>query len=161
MKHSRLFLTLCMSILFVPSLLSAGPFLGVSQGLESTTLEVGILGRRAEQHLSFSLPTINAAPEDYFKAPVLGATVSVRTLRFKPLVLSAGIKSQISWESTDGYVLGLGGAIALSYEFIGRGGVLFLEGSYLPWITTQGSLSTNLGEKQLTQWIRLGYRQAF
>nr|WP_319472289.1 hypothetical protein [uncultured Sphaerochaeta sp.] len=161
MKHNKLILSLFLIILFVPSLLSAGAFLGVSQGLASTTLEVGILGRRAEQHLSFSLPTIDATPEDYFKAPVLGGTVSVRTLRFKPLVLSAGVKSQISWESTDGYVLGLGGTLALSYEFIGRGGVLFLEGSYLPWITTQGSLSTNLGEKQLTQWIRLGYRQVF
>ncbi len=56
----------------------------------------------------------------------------MRTLRFKPLVLSAGIKSQISWESTDGYILGLGGVAALSYEFIRKGGgVFFLEGSYL------------------------------
>lgn len=161
MKHNKRVLSLIFLIIFIPSLLCAGVFLGVSQGLESTTLEVGILGRRAEQHLSFSLPTINAAPEDYLKAPVLGATVSVRTLRFKPLVLSAGIKSQISWESTDGYILGLGGVAALSYEFIRKGGVFFLEGSYLPWVTTQGTLSTNLGEKQLGQWIRLGYRQAF
>ncbi len=161
MKHSKLILLLVLLILFVPFHLFAGVFLGVSQGLESTTLEVGILGRRAEQHLSFSLPTINAAPEDYLKAPVLGATVSVRTLRFKPLVLSGGIKSQISWESTDGYVLGLGAAVVLSYEFIGKGGVFFLEGSCLPWITTQGTLSTELGEKQLKQWVRLGYRQAF
>ena len=161
MKNSKLIPSLMFLLFFVPSLLFAGVFLGVSQGLESTTLEVGILGRRTEQHLSFSLPTINGAVEDYSKAPVLGATISVRSLRFQPLVLSCGIKSQISWESTNGYILGLGGAIALSYEFIGKGGVLFLEGSYLPWVTIQGTLSTNLGEKQLNQWIRLGYRKAF
>ncbi|RFU95441.1 hypothetical protein DYP60_05350 [Sphaerochaeta halotolerans] len=161
MKISKLVLSLVILISFAPSLLFAGVFLGASQGMESTTLEVGILGRRAEQHLAFSLPTINGSVEEYWKAPVLGASVSVRSLRFQPLVLSGGIKSQISWESTKGYILGLGGALALSYEFIGKGGVFFLEGSYLPWVTTQGTLSTNLGEKQLKQYMRLGYRRAF
>ncbi|MGE4453770.1 MAG: hypothetical protein AB7D92_04490 [Sphaerochaeta sp.] len=161
MKRSKLILVLLGLGLLIPSSLSAGTFLGVSQGLVATSLEIGILGRRAEQHIAFSLPLVRTEPENYFKAPSMSATISLRTLRFKPLVLSAGVKSQVSWEGSDGYIIGLGGTIALSYEFIKKGEVLFLEGSYLPLITTQGVLSTDLGEQQLKQWIRLGYRHAF
>ncbi|MGH0054482.1 MAG: hypothetical protein ACQ5SW_13930 [Sphaerochaetaceae bacterium] len=161
MRRNKRILFLILLGFCLPSFLFAGTFLGVSQGQQSTTLEVGILNRRAEQHLSFSLPTVCTNPKDYYKAPSVAATISVRTLRFRPVVIAGGIKSQISWECTNGYILGLGGSVTLSYEFIGKGGVLFLEGSYLPWVTTQGSLSTDLGEKQLQQWIYIGYRHVF
>ncbi len=161
MRRSKLILIVLVLGLLVPSFLSAGTFLGISQGLQSTSLEIGILGRRAEQHIAFSLPLVRTEPENYFKAPSISAAISLRTLRFKPLVLSAGVKSQVSWEGRDGYIIGLGGTIALSYEFLKKGEVFFLEGSYLPLITTQGVLSTELGEQQLAQWVRLGYRHAF
>ena len=121
----------------------------------STGLEVGFLSRTFEQNLALSLPML--APS--FETPSLQTTMLYRFGRFSPLMVGVGMKAQMGWEHTIGYELGLGFALSLSYEFIASRGIVFVEGSYLPWITTQGSTVDSSVQDMVRQHVRFGYRQ--
>ncbi len=152
-KSLALLLLLCSS-----TLLFGGTYLGLSQGNVSSSLEVGMITRRFEQQLTFSLPTLVTTPDNYWEAPAVSTSVLFRTTSTRPVVLGIGGKALLSWETTNGMILGLGLGISVSYEFIGKRGILFVEGSYLPYSVELGTLSTTLGEQQIEQYVRFGYR---
>ncbi|HBO36781.1 MAG TPA: hypothetical protein DD633_09595 [Sphaerochaeta sp.] len=72
-----------------------------------------------------------------------------------------GLKARLGWEQGVGYELGAGFALSLSYEFLFSRGIVFVEGSYLPWITAQGSAIDAVIQDMVRQYIRFGYRHVF
>ena len=135
----------------------ARPYLGLSQGLKATSIDVGMLNRSFEQQLYFTVPTVEGRFPSYFVTSGVGTVISARTARFSPFVIGLGLKSQMIWEQDSGVEVGLGFASTLSYEFIGSRGVLFLEFSYIPWTTTIGTTPSVLIDPLMHQYLRLGY----
>lgn len=149
-----------MLLLLLLSLVSLGakPYLGVSQNLAASSVEVGFLTKGFEQNLVLSLPTVQTEAPAWLENSALSAHLFYRFHQLNPVVLGVGIKTQGGWQK-DGYrALGLGGAFSLSFEFLGRHGILFAELSYLPWIYTDGSASDPYVDKMLAEYVRLGYR---
>ncbi len=153
MKHAKAVLL----VIFMLSgfSLSAKPYVGVTQSLMSTGLEVGLLSRTFEQNLAFSVPTSNPS----LQTPNIQTTLVYRFSQLSPLVLGLGLKARAGWETTVGYEIGVGVALSLSYEFLFSRGILFIEGSYLPWITKQGSAVDASIADMMSQQLRFGYRQ--
>jgi len=147
--------TLLILLLLASFTLEAGPYVGITQSTMSTGLEVGMLSRTFEQNLALSLPS--ASPS--FETPSVQTTMLYRFGHFSPLMIGMGMKAQLGWEHAVGYELGLGFALSLSYEFLFSRGIVFVEGSYLPWITAQGSAIDASVRDMVRQYIRFGYRQ--
>lgn len=135
--------------------LGARPYVGVTQSLMSTGLEAGLLSRTFEQNLAFSLPTFSPS----FERASLQTTMLYRFAYFSPVMAGLGLKAQLGWEGQAGYELGLGFALSLSYEFLFSRGIVFVEGSYLPWITAQGAAVDSSVQDMVRQYVRFGYRQ--
>ncbi len=137
--------------------LAARPYAGISQSLMSTGLEVGMLNRTFEQNLALSLPM--RAPS--LQAAGIETTMLYRLPHFSPVMAGLGLKARLGWEQGVGYELGAGFALSLSYEFLFSRGIVFVEGSYLPWITAQGSAIDAVIQDIVRQYIRFGYRHVF
>ncbi len=158
MRNTKYFISFFFISIISLSCLCARPYVGVSQGLAATTIDVGMLNRSFEQQLFFSLPTVEGSPSSYLDTAGIGTVIFARTKRFSPAVIGLGLKSLMVWEQDKGVSVGLGFSLKLSYEFIAQRGVLFLEGSYIPWDTTIGTISSALVNKQLKQYLRFGYQ---
>jgi len=154
-KHART--TLVIILLLGSFSLWARPYAGVSQSLMSTGVEVGMLSRTFEQNLALSLPTTQPS----FKTPSVETTMLYRLAHLSPVMIGLGMKARIGWESDVGYELGLGFALSLSYEFLFSRGIVFVEGSYLPWITAQGTAVDPVVQDMVRQYVRFGYRHVF
>ena len=137
--------------------LAARPYAGLSQSLMSTGLEVGMLSRTFEQNLALSLPTVAPSLE------TLGieTTMLYRLPHLSPVMAGMGLKARLGWEQGEGYELGVGFALSLSYEFLFSRGIVFVEGSYLPWITAQGTAVDRVVQDMVRQYVRFGYRHVF
>ncbi len=145
------------TLMLLPFSLSARPYIGLSQGNVSTSLELGMVGRRAEQSLSLSVPTLESSSP--LTMPSVQARLFFRTQRFSPIVLGVGLLGAVGWQDANAWAVGLGGSVALSYEFIAKRGILFVEGSYLPLLSVQGTAVDPAMEHQMKQYVRIGYRQ--
>jgi len=157
-KNTRRCALLLFLLLLMLTSLGAKPYLGVSQNLAASSVEVGFLTKGFEQNLVLSLPTVQTAAPAWLQNSALSAHLLYRFHQLNPVVVGVGIKAQGGWQE-DGYrALGLGGVLSLSYEFVGRHGILFAEASYLPWIYSDGSASDPFVDKMLAQYVRLGYR---
>ena len=157
MRNNKHIIILVAVLLLLASSLPGRPYIGISQGLEATTIDIGMLNRSFEQQLFLSLPTVSTNPSSYFETAGVGTVILARTRRFSPVVVGLGIRSIMVWEQGKGTAVGLGFASTLSYEFIANRGVLFLEGSYTPWKTEIGSPTSPLVDKQVGQYLRFGY----
>lgn len=153
----RICLLLVLLVLSLGSV-SAKSYVGVSQSLAASSVEVGFLTRGFEQNLVYSLPTVQTDASSWIDNSALSAHLLYRFHQFNPLVVGVGVKTQGGWQEDDYYAVGLGGVLSLSYEFLGRHGMFFAEASYLPWIYQDGSASTDYVDKMLAQYVRLGYR---
>jgi hypothetical protein len=143
-------LTLVLVLCTLP--LSARAYLGLSQGLSSTSVEIGYMTRSFEQNLSIGLPVV----EREFKTPVVQATVLYKVQHLSPLVISIGPLARLSW-GKDGSTIGGGGTLSLSWETVGKHGAPFIEGAYLPWVTNLGSPEA-IHQRQVEAYLRFGWR---
>jgi len=137
--------------------ISARAYLGVSQGLVSTSVEAGYMTRSFEENLSLSLPLVYGN----FSLPMGSANILYRIQRLNPLVLGVGPAARIAWHADGGYILAGGAALSLSWEALRGSEVLFAEFSYLPFSTEQGAALDPLAAREIGQWVRIGWRHLF
>jgi len=137
---------------------AAKPYVGISQTLAASSAEVGFLTKGFEQNLVFSVPTLQTEVSSWLANSALSAHLLYRFHQLTPFVVGVGVKAQGGWQQDGYYALGLGGVCSLSYEFLGRHNVLFVEASYVPWIYRNGSTTDEYVDKMLAQYVRVGYR---
>lgn len=137
--------------------LSARGYIGLNQGLVGSAVEVGYMTRSFEQNLSLSLPLVHGN----FTTPMASGNLVWRIQRFNPLVIGVGVGGRFSWGADDGYILAGGLLLSVSWETFGRGEVLFVEGSYMPFSIEEGSAIDPLARHQTGQYLRIGHRHLF
>ena len=151
----KLFLLLLLLLILLP--LSARAYLGFNQGLVGSAVEVGYMTRSFEQNLSLSLPLVYGD----FTTPMASGNLIWRIQRFNPLVIGVGLGRRFAWQADDGYVLAGTVLLSVSWETLGKGEVLFAEGSYMPFSIEGGSAIDALARHQIAQYLRIGYRHLF
>ncbi len=137
--------------------LSARAYVGISQGMVSTSLEVGYLTRSFEQNLSISLPLVYGD----VGLPMAQATLVFRTQRFNPLVAGAGVAARLGWQGDVGSIVSAGFVISVGWEAFNGSEIVFAELAYLPFSTSIGTPIALLGQRQVEQWVRIGWRHLF
>ncbi|MCK9547261.1 MAG: hypothetical protein RBS49_05890 [Sphaerochaeta sp.] len=155
MKRRWWLLALLLSFTLLP--LSARAYVGVNQGLVSSGVEVGYMTRLVEQNLSLSLPLLSGD----LTTAMASVNVAWRIQRFNPLVIGLGLAGRVAWRGSEGYIPALGFLFSLSWETLGKGEVLFIEGSYMPFMTEEGSPLGGVATQQVGQWLRIGWRHLF
>lgn len=146
--------------------LGAAPYVGISQGLVSTTVELGYLTRSVDQNLALSFPTIPAletSDGDFYQYPTLSLNVNFKHMFFEQVSLAAGPTLRMGWEYKEALLLKMGLSVQLSLEAPGVMDILFVEYSYLPSGLTlmEGSPTSSMLEEGAEQFLRFGWRHAF
>ncbi|MDT4763118.1 hypothetical protein [Sphaerochaeta sp. PS] len=145
--------------------LSAAPYLGISQGLGSTSVEVGYLTRSIDQNLSLSLPTLDALDrgDDFYRYPVLSLNILYKLRLGSTIAFAVGPSLRMGWEYEKALILQGGFVAQISLEAPEVMDILFVEGGYLPkaWQWLGGTPSSGVLEKGISQFLRFGYRHAF
>ena len=162
MKKPILVFALCTLML---SFVSSAPYLGMSQGPVSTSVEVGFLTRSIDQNITLSLPLLGAL--DSGDTPTLYPVASMNLLYKKKIgttvAVGVGPTLRMGWEYEKALCLRAGLLLQLSLEAPGESDLLFCELGYLPpdWKWVQGSASSILLAEGIGQFVRFGYRHAF
>ncbi len=146
-------------------LLSAAPYLGVSQSPVSTSVELGYLTKSIDQNFTLSLPLLGSldSGDDWYRYPVTSMNILYKKKIGSTVALGLGPTLRMGWEYEQALSLQAGFALQLSLEAVGVMDILFLELSYLPkgWNWLQGEPSSTLLEDGIRQVFRFGYRRAF
>lgn len=162
MKRSIAILFLFLILL---AILPASPYLGVSQGLKSTALEVGFITNSIDQNLGISLPLLEAldAGEPWYRYPVASMNILYKKRIGRVFALGFGPTLRMGWEYEKAICLQAGLLLQLSLEAPGARDILFCELGYLPevWRLLQGVPSSDLLKESIGQFVRFGYRHAF
>ena len=144
---------------------SASPYLGVSQGPVSTSVEVGFLTRSIDQNFTVSLPLLGAL--DSGDNPLLYPVASLNLLYKKivggTLAIGVGPTLRMGWEYEKTICLQTGLLLQFSLEAVGVRDILFCELAYLPegWQWLHSPASSILLADGIGQYVRFGYRHAF
>ncbi len=162
MKKPIVFLVLFTLLL---SLLSAAPYLGISQGPVSTSVEVGFLTRSIDQNIALSLPLLGAldSGDDWYGYPVVSMNLLYKKKVGSTVAIGVGPTLRMGWEFEKTLCLQAGFLLQLSLEATGVRDILFCELAYLPneWKWLQEPASSTLLEDGIEQFVRFGYRHAF
>jgi len=144
---------------------SASPYLGISQGPVSTSVEVGFLTRSIDQNFTVSLPLLGAldSGDDPFRYPVASLNLLYKKKVGGTVALGVGPTLRMGWEYETTICLQAGLLLQLSLEAVGVRDILFWELAYLPaeWRWLQSQASSALLTDGIGQFIRFGYRHAF
>ena len=147
------------------SLLPAAPYLGISQGPVSTSAEVGYLTNSIDQNMTLSLPLLGSLDTggDWYRYPVLSMNLLYKKKIGTTVAIGAGTTLRMGWEYEKALYLQAGMLLQLSLEAVGVQDILFCELGYLPkeWKWQEGLASSELLEKGIGEFVRLGYRRAF
>ena len=147
------------------SLLSAAPYMGISQAPISTSVEIGYLTKSIDQNIAVSLPTLGAleSDDDWYRYPVASLNLFFKKRVGTTLAVGVGSTMRMGWEYSEELSLQAGFALQLSLETPGVMDILFCELAYLPkWLKwSQGEDSAPLLDKGIGQFVRFGYRRAF
>ena len=146
--------------------LGAAPYVGISQGLVSTSVELGYLTRSVDQNLALSFPTIPALEQgigDFYQYPTLSLNINFKHMLLEQLALGIGPTLRMGWEYEAALLLKIGFSVQLSLEAPGIMDLLFVEYSYLPPALTWmgGTPNSDLLEEGAEQFLRFGWRHAF
>lgn len=147
------------------SFVTASPYLGVSQGPVSTSMEVGYLTRSIDQNFTLSLPLLGAldSGDDPFSYPVASMNLLLKKKVGSTVAIGVGPTFRMGWEYEKAIYLQAGLLLQLSLEAVGVRDILFCELGYLPnaWKWQDRPASSTMLEKGIEQFIRFGYRHAF
>jgi hypothetical protein len=146
--------------------LFASPYIGVSQGLGATSVELGFLTSSFEENVFLGIPSFMAMDSyepDFYKSLVVGTDLLIRLKPLGYLVLGFGPAFRFAWESSNAYSLMAGVAFQLSLEAPGVMDILYIGGAYIPDSLryNDGTTTNDLMEKAATQVLRFGWRHAF
>ena len=146
-------------------MLPASAYVGISQALVSTSVEVGYLTNSIDQNVTLSLPLLGSLDTDgdWYRYPVLGMNILYKKKIGSTVAIGGGTTLRMGWEYEKALYLQAGLLLQLSLEAVGVQDILFCELGYLPkeWKWLEGTASSALLEKGLGQFFRLGYRHAF
>ncbi len=147
------------------ALLPASPYLGVSQSLTTTAVEVGFITPSIEQNFGFALPLLGALddPDPWYQTPVASFNLLYKRKIGPVLAIGVGPTLRMGWEYQKTICLQGGVLLQLSLEAPGQRNMLFFELGYLPkeLRVADSTLLSALLEESITEFIRFGYRHAF
>lgn len=152
-------------VLLLPMLLCASPYIGLSQGLTSTSVELGYLTRSFEQNVTVSLPLLSAleGEKEVYSYPVVGMNLLYKDMIGTAIALAGGVSLRAGWEYEKSLVLQAGLLVQLSLEAPSVRDILFFEFAYMPaslsW--TEGTPSSDRLTQGVREYMRFGYRHAF
>ena len=145
--------------------LPAAPYVGISQGPLSTSVEVGFLTRSIDQNLVVSLPLLGAldSGDDWYRYPGLSMNILYKGRLGSVVAVGVGPTLRMGWEYGEAISFQPGFALQLSLEAAGMVDIQFYDLAYIPkgWKVFEGTLSSAFMEKSTVQFIRFGYRHAF
>ncbi len=145
--------------------LPAAPYLGLSQSITSTSVEVGYLTNSIDQNISISLPLLGSldSSQGWYSTPVASMNILYKGKVGSILAIGVGPTLRMGWEFEKALSLQAGLLLQLSLEAPGVMDILFCELAYLPkglgWVG--GTPSSGLLEKSIREFVRFGYRHAF
>jgi hypothetical protein len=149
------------------SALFASPYVGVSQGLGATSVELGFMTTSFEENIFLGVPSLIAMGDDYepefYKTLVVGTDLMYRFRPMGYLVVGFGPTFRIAWEIDAAYTFMAGVAFQLSLEAPNVMDILYIEGAYIPDFLqyASGTTSNDLLDTAAKQIFRLGWRHAF
>lgn len=147
------------------ALVSAAPYLGISQSPVSTSLEVGYLTNSIDQNIAVSLPLLGAldSGDSWYSYPVGSLNLLYKKKIGSTVAVGVGPTLRMGWKYQKTLSFQAGFLLQLSLEAPGVQDILFCEFGYLPknWKWQQGETSSTLLEDGISQCVRFGYRHAF
>lgn len=146
--------------------LFAAPYVGVSQGLGATSVELGFLTSSFEENVFVGVPSLMAMDSyepDFYKTIVVGTDLMYRFRPIGYLVVGVGPTFRVAWETGNAFSLMAGVAYQLSLEAPDVMDILYIEGAYIPDFMeyVSGTTTNDLLDKASKQIFRLGWRHAF
>ncbi|WP_041384750.1 hypothetical protein [Sphaerochaeta pleomorpha] len=146
--------------------LFASPYIGVSQGLGATSVELGFMTSSFEENIFVGIPSLMAMDSynsDFYKTVVVGTDLIYRFRPIGPLVIGFGPTFRAAWETGNAFSLMAGVAYQLSLETPDVMDILYVEGAYIPDFMQyeSGTVTNDFLDKAAKQIFRLGWRHAF